>query len=119
MKSAPFLNSDLAIADAAYEQLDDAMPYPDARAIAAGRCVPSFACIAAFETKAWTTPDSVKPSTSAQSVSQSMKRASRTTSTDIGEYDHVARAGRSRPHQTRDGGRGLGDLRVLLRTALL
>ena len=36
-KSAPFWNSDFAIAVAAYEQLDDTMPKPDARATAAGR----------------------------------------------------------------------------------
>ncbi len=32
MKSAPFWNSDFAIAVAAYEQLDDTMPNPVARA---------------------------------------------------------------------------------------
>ena len=36
-KSAPFWNSDLAIADAAYEHDDDTMPSPDARATDAGR----------------------------------------------------------------------------------
>ena len=36
-KSAPFWNSDFAMAEAAYEQLDDTMPKPDARATAAGR----------------------------------------------------------------------------------
>ena len=36
-KSAPFANSDLAMADAAYEQEDDAAPASEARATAAGR----------------------------------------------------------------------------------
>ena len=36
-KSAPFWNSDFAIAVAAYEQLDDTIPNRDARAIALGR----------------------------------------------------------------------------------
>ena len=36
-KSAPFWNSDFAIADAAYEQLDDTIPSPDVRATARGR----------------------------------------------------------------------------------
>ncbi len=36
-KSAPFWNSDFAIAEAAYEQLDDTMPKLEARATAAGR----------------------------------------------------------------------------------
>ncbi len=35
-KSAPFWNSDFAIAAAAYEQLDDAIPKPAARATARG-----------------------------------------------------------------------------------
>ena len=34
VKSAPFWNSDFAIAVAAYEQLDDTMPNADARATA-------------------------------------------------------------------------------------
>jgi hypothetical protein len=36
-KSAPFWKSDFAIAVAAYEQLDDTMPKPEARATDAGR----------------------------------------------------------------------------------
>ncbi len=76
-KSAPLAKSDFDMADAAYEQLDDTMPYPAARPTAAGRWLPSFACICSFETNAWTTPESVKPRTRAQSVSQNMKKPSR------------------------------------------
>src|SRR5664280_1318730 len=72
VKSAPLAKRDLLIADAAYEQLEDIMPYPEARTTALGRCVPSLARIWSLETKAWTIPDSVKPSTSAQSVSQNI-----------------------------------------------
>jgi hypothetical protein len=35
-KSAPLTKSDLAMADAAYEQDDETVPYPDARTIASG-----------------------------------------------------------------------------------
>ena len=76
-KSAPLANSDLDMADAAYEQDDETMPYPEARATDAGRWSPSLARIWSLETNAWTTPERVKPSTRAHSVSQNMNRPSR------------------------------------------
>src|SRR5438477_11988150 len=74
-KSAPFWNSDFAIAVAAYEQLDETMPKPLARATAFGPWSPRTRCISSFDTNAWTAPESVNPSTSAHSVSQNMKNA--------------------------------------------
>ena len=52
MKLAPFLKSDFDIAEAAYEQLDDTIPYPAALIIASGRRVPNCCCIVSFEMKA-------------------------------------------------------------------
>src|SRR5947209_161925 len=53
------------------------MPKKLARAISLGPWPPRARCISARETNAWTAPDSPKPSTSAHSVSQNMKNASR------------------------------------------
>ena len=52
------------------------MPNPR-RATAAGRWSPMTRCIRRFDTNACTAPESVKPRTSAHSVSQNMKNASR------------------------------------------
>ena len=68
----PLATSDRAMADAAYEQEDETMPKPVARATAAGRWSPSEARIWSFDTNAWTAPDSVKPRTRAHRVSQNM-----------------------------------------------
>ena len=86
-KSAPFWNSDFAIAVAAYEQLDDTMPKPDARATAAGRWSPSTRCISSLDTKACTAPDRPKPRTSAQSVSQNMKKRLAQAVADVGDAE--------------------------------
>jgi hypothetical protein len=40
VKSAPRAKSDLAMADAAYEQLEETMPYHEARTTARGRWSP-------------------------------------------------------------------------------
>ncbi len=48
------------------------MPNPEARRTAAGRWSPSVACSSRRDTKAWTAPESPKPSTRAQRVSQNM-----------------------------------------------
>ena len=53
------------------------MPKNEALATVPGRWSPMRARIWSLETKAWTTPERVKPSTSAQRVSQNMKKASR------------------------------------------
>src|ERR1700730_1437143 len=64
-------------------------------------------------TKAWTAPESVKPRISGQSVSQNMKKLSRTlrpTSTST--------CGTGlRPHESRNRGGGFGDLGVRLGSA--
>ena len=77
VKSAPRWNSDLARALAAYEHEELAMPRSELRVRAAGPCRPMTRCIWPRDTKACTAPESPKPSTSAQSVSQNMKKASR------------------------------------------
>ena len=78
MKSAPLANRDLAMAVAAYEHDDDTMPKPLARATAAGPWSPRVRCICSWETKACTAPDRPKPNTRGHSVSQNMKKPSRT-----------------------------------------
>jgi hypothetical protein len=77
VKSAPRWNNDLASALAAYEHEELAMPRSELRVRAAGPCRPMTRCIWPRDTKACTAPDSAKPSTSAHSVSQNMKNASR------------------------------------------
>src|SRR3982074_43194 len=54
------------------------MPKPEARTTAAGRWSPRTPRMSSFETKACTAPERPKPRTSAHSVSQNMKKASRT-----------------------------------------
>ncbi len=76
-KSAPLANRDFAIAEAAYEQDEESAPNTEARVTAAGPRSPSLARSASLGTNACTTPESPKPRISAQSVSQSMKKASR------------------------------------------
>ena len=83
VKSAPRWNSDLARALAAYEHEELAMPSSELRASAAGPCRPMTRCICPRDTKACTAPDSAKPSTSAHSVSQNMKKASRRLSPTV------------------------------------
>src|SRR6266542_4245157 len=52
------------------------MPKPVARATDGGRWSPSTRCISSFDTNACTAPESPKPRTSAQSVTQNMKKPS-------------------------------------------
>src|SRR5947209_15583070 len=77
MKSAPFSYNDLAMAVAAYEHEEDTIPKKVARPTAAGRWSPITRCISSLETKACTAPESPKPNTSAQRVSQNMTKPSR------------------------------------------
>jgi hypothetical protein len=71
-KSAPPAKRERARAEAAYEQLDDTIPYTDARATEPGRWSPKRRVISSRDTKAWTAPERTKPRTRAQSVSQNM-----------------------------------------------
>ncbi len=105
MKSAPFWNSDFAIAVAAYEQLDDTIPKPDARATDRGPVVAQHALHAvACDTNACTAPDSVKPRISAHSVSQNMKNASRRLIAEVAQRDEGDQLHRPRSRTT--SGRG-------------
>src|SRR5438270_3736748 len=84
------------------------MPKNVARAVAFGRWSPIIRCISSLETNACTAPDSPKPSTSAHSVSQNMKNASRR----LCQMSVI-----SGTHETGDGGRRLGHLGVCLGAA--
>ena len=92
MKSAPFWNSDFAIAVAAYEQDELTIPKNVARPTAPGPWSPKARCISSLETNAWTTPDSVKPSTSAQRVPQNMKNPSRRLSRMLFKTERALRS---------------------------
>jgi hypothetical protein len=69
VKSAPFWDSDFAIAVAAYEHDDDTTPSPLARVTAPARWSPRTRCISPGDPKACTAPASEKPKISGQSVS--------------------------------------------------
>src|SRR5947199_6881286 len=96
------------MAVAAYEHDEDTIPKKVARETAGGRWSPITRCISSLETKAWTAPDSPKPSTSAHSVSQNMKNASRR----LCQMSFIGPLG---PHEAGDGGRCLGHLGVCVR----
>ena len=76
-KSAPFTKSDLDMAVAAYEHDDESIPKAVARPTAGRWWSPNLARIGSRLTKAWTAPESPKPKMSGQSVTQNMKKASR------------------------------------------
>src|SRR6266480_651667 len=122
-KSAPFWNSDFAIAVAAYEQLDDTMPKPVARATGLAPWAPRARRISSRETNACTAPESVNPRINAHSVSQNMKNASRTLSpisaaSNAASTCIIASARASRANETRDRRRRLRDLLLRSRAAL-
>ncbi|MBJ7593734.1 MAG: hypothetical protein JF886_02545 [Candidatus Dormibacteraeota bacterium] len=76
VKLAPFWNSDLAIAVAAYEQDDETMPKKVALPRVRTPGLPRTRSIWPRETNACTTPERPNPRMRAQSVSQNMKNAS-------------------------------------------
>ena len=76
---APLVNSDFAIATAAYEHDEDAAPRPVAQAIGRGLPPPSVCWIRSRGTHACTIAEIANPSTSAHHTSHAIRSPSRNT----------------------------------------
>jgi len=113
-KSAPFWNSDLAIAVRAYEHDDGHHPEPTGTCDrTAGRWSPITRSIWSRGANACTAPERVKPRIRGQSVSQNMKKPSRRLAQRLSStMSRPVAARRSRLHETGNRRRRLGDLGV-------
>ena len=72
---APFVNSDLAIAIAAYEHEEEAAPRPVASPTGRAPDPPRARSMRVRGTQAWTTPEIAKPSTSAHQTCHAIRNA--------------------------------------------
>jgi hypothetical protein len=71
-KSAPFWKIDFDIADAAYEQDEEANPNIEALKVQTADPLPSFFSISFFLKNDWITPDRLNPKTRAQNVAKNI-----------------------------------------------